>query len=263
MQQLNHALKAAIEWCKNNDIDIPLDIMAGYMRVTKDFLDFNELMRRLIIDLYNRRIGSEFTQQIERLLLAQLREAYEKAWTDGGNELPLPDYLRSEYTNNYFEQIGYVRQLFQDIIDSRIEDESEGRIGTGEIVTEDDGRLTTGEQVLIGLALLALLARARLWANRYNEAYNNALMLMEVQNGGKMIWRMGKREQHCDTCKKLDGMVAYAREWELTGFHPQGAPNWLLECGGWNCGCTLSPTSQERDPNVMNKLMSIAAGRGL
>lgn len=232
-QSLSSALKQAVEWCIRDGVDVPSDLLAQYAIATKDYDYWRDTLRRMIRNVYNGLLGGEFEQILESLIRGQLGQAYEMAWADSGGQPPMPDYLRSAYTNDYFQQVGFIREFYRDIIDARIE----------------------------GTSLESLIARADLWANRYNEAYNNAMMLIESQNGGKMIWRLGGTEDHCETCAKLDGIVAFAREWEASGIQPQNAPNNLLECGGWRCDCSLTQTDQRRSPNAMETLMNIAVGR--
>lgn len=104
-------------------------------------------------------------------------------------------------------------------------------------------------------------ARIDLWVNRYNETVNRA----EMYFGGKvrLVWRMGATEEHCETCARLNGIVAYAQEWEQSGIRPQSPPNDLLECGGWRCDCSLETTDQRRSPDALTTLMDIAASRNV
>lgn len=87
-----------------------------------------------------------------------------------------------------------------------------------------------------------LRGRVDLWVNRYPEMTN----LAEVTCGGenRLVWKLGATEEHCGTCSALDGVVATAGDWDSSGFHPQGAPNDKLECGGWRCDCSLEPTME-------------------
>lgn len=97
-------------------------------------------------------------------------------------------------------------------------------------------------------------ARAEIWANRYNEIVN----LSKITTGGKVKyeWRYGETE-HCDTCQSLNGIVAFATEWEQAGIQPQSR---LLECGGWNCQCQLETTDKRRTPEALGRIMDIVAG---
>jgi hypothetical protein len=92
------------------------------------------------------------------------------------------------------------------------------------------------------------------WANRYNDVVNQATMLT-AKAGGKLMWVMGATEEHCSTCARLHGIVAYRAEWELARVYPQRPPNPVLECGGWRCQCRLEPTSERHTRDAFDKIM--------
>jgi hypothetical protein len=97
----------------------------------------------------------------------------------------------------------------------------------------------------------ALYARVDLWANRFNEVENEARVYFGSKMGlnPHLVWRLGATEQHCSTCATLNGTVATARQWEMSGIRPQHAPNNRLECGGWNCDCRLEVTDEPLSAN--------------
>jgi hypothetical protein len=104
-------------------------------------------------------------------------------------------------------------------------------------------------------------SRIDLWVNRYTDVIGRA----RVYFGGKtrLKWTLGKTEEHCETCATLNGVVAFAYEWEQSGIKPQSPPNSMLACSGWNCDCSLEPTDQRRSPNALGTLMNIAVARNL
>lgn len=187
----------------------------------------------LVRGVYSGNIGGEMVDIMANLVQGQLTDAYNRAWKDDGNKLPLPDYLSESLTEAIAKQFSYVDQFFRDIVDARLDKAS----------------------------IEPLMVRASLWANRYNEATSEAVRLMALENGDKLIWRLGETEKHCGTCSALNGKIAYAREWESAGLKPQNAPNKLLECGGWQCDCSLEPTDKRRSNNAMVDLWAIAAAR--
>jgi len=63
------------------------------------------------------------------------------------------------------------------------------------------------------------------------------------------LWVFDDTAEKCDTCLALNGIVAYAWEWETAGFRPQSPPNALLTCGGWHCECELRHTEKRRSPS--------------
>jgi hypothetical protein len=104
-------------------------------------------------------------------------------------------------------------------------------------------------------------SRIDLWVNRYTDVIGRA----RVYFGGKtrLKWTLGKTEEHCETCATLNGIVAFASEWELAGIKPQSPPNSMLACSGWNCDCSLDVTDRRRSPNALDTLMNIATARNL
>jgi hypothetical protein len=101
----------------------------------------------------------------------------------------------------------------------------------------------------------AFRSRLDVWSNRYNEVVNSA----RVWFGGKarLMWMLGGREKHCVECTALNGVVAWAEEWLAVEVKPQGPPNWALSCGGWVCGCSLTPTDRRRTPRALSVILSI------
>lgn len=97
--------------------------------------------------------------------------------------------------------------------------------------------------------------RVEMWAMRYKDVVNQAKLHFAKRQ--KLKWKLGATEQHCSTCAALNGIVAYAREWEEVGIRPQNPPNSALECGGWHCDCSLELTKERRTRNALDKIRSI------
>jgi hypothetical protein len=190
---------------------------------------FQRHINGLVRGVYSGNIGGEFVDVFANLISGQLTDAYEKAWQADGNELPLPDYLNASLQELVSNQYAYVDDFYRAIVDARIDN--------------------TG--------VSGMVARGELWANRYKEATAEAARQIALENGGKLQWKLGKTEEHCTTCAQLDGLVAYAKEWETANFRPQSAPNVMLECGGWRCDCALEPTDRRRSSKVLDTLLNI------
>ena len=84
-----------------------------------------------------------------------------------------------------------------------------------------------------------LLSRAQLWVNRYHEVVN--LSKLTTRPKDRFVWRLGKTEEHCETCFTLNGVVATAADWAASGYRPQGRN---LKCGGWHCDCRVEYTEE-------------------
>lgn len=197
-----------------------------YLFGWKSYDFFLTTLGRMVTNVYMGNLGGEFIDIMANLVQGQISRAYLQAWTDEGFDPPMPAYLETAANSAIVSQYAYVDQYYRDIVDARIDK----------------------------TPLEPLLKRAELWANRYNEAYNNAIALITKQNGGKLKWQLGATEQHCDTCSKLNNVVDYASEWERAGLRPQSAPNNLLTCQGWNCDCSLTSTTERRTRGGLSRL---------
>lgn len=189
-------------------------------------------IEHLVKSVYNGNLGGDFVDILQNLIAGQMTQAYKQAWEDEGEtSFVLPDYLQVALEATIAQQADFdmIYGYYQDIIDARVDETS----------------------------IEPLLSRAALWANQYNSAYNEAIRLIELENGGKLVWREGDTVKKCETCKALDGIVMWAREWEELDVHPQDAPNGKLLCGGWQCGCMLEPTKERRTPKGFDRVLNI------
>ena len=99
--------------------------------------------------------------------------------------------------------------------------------------------------------------RIEVWAHRYTDVVNQAKVWFGKRKKVKLKWEMGATEEHCATCAALNGIVAYAEDWERSGIHPQNPPNQALECGGWRCDCALVPTTERATNNALERIQDI------
>ncbi len=204
----------------------------------KTYEYFLSTLESLVESVYNGYLGDEFIRIMGNLVGGQLLKAYEQAWEDSGmTTWPLPEFLQEALDAFLVTQGDYIEPFYTDILAAGV------------------------DQTGIG----PLLSRAELWANQYNAAYNEAIRLIGVEFGQRLQWHEGDTVKKCSTCVALDGIVAFAKEWEELGVHPQGYPNPLLECEGGgpgnHCGCTLTPTDQRRSPDAFNIIQNIVMAR--
>lgn len=186
-------------------------------------------IERLVSSVYSGYIGGQFIDTMANLISGQLTQAYRQAYRDEGfTDYVLPDYLEQSLEEMILNQYNFVDQYYRDIVDARVD----------------------------GSSIDPLLARAQLWANRWTEAYNEAVRLITINGGGNLEWVYGDTD-HCDTCMSLNGIVARASEWDMLGVKPQSAPNNKLQCGGWKCQCRLEPTKKRRSPNAYGRIEEI------
>ena len=191
---------------------------------TKTYDYYMRTIEGYVRDLYRGDIEEgDFVTQMSELIDAQLN----RAWAEGmrENELDPVEDMEPEWQSMLDEIIlseyDYVDNFAADIVAARDEQ----------------------------LDWEPLLSRADMWANRYNDVVNQSIMTTKEQ---KLIWVYGDTD-HCPDCLALNGIVAWASEWEEADIRPQSD---RLQCHGFNCACEIIPTANRHTRNALDAIMS-------
>jgi hypothetical protein len=229
------ALESALTFCITNDIQIPDDLLED-LRATgiKTEAYYESQLTRLVKSFYKGNMDAlEFVMVFENMITGQLT----KAWLEG---LETNGLTSEDMTDEW-------KVILDDIITA----EKESVSGFANDI--ESASMLTGEPID------PLLARVPLWALRYEDTKNRAIMAT-AEEKTKLEWIYGDTE-HCETCAQLNGIVAYSREWDESGIRPQNPPNGMLTCGGWRCQCRLEPTDKRKTVNAYDKLLAIGLGQ--
>jgi hypothetical protein len=202
--------------------------------LTKSAGDFDAAIRAAADAEYKRKKEDEsaFKKVMAALIAYWLLRAFLASWKEHGEGGEMPLYLVMKLNAMIAEQEGYISQYQADIR-----------------AASDAGQ-----------PIEPLLTRAELWANRYGQAEDDALLEIARQSRKALEWVYGDTD-HCSTCEDLNGVVAYADDWKRSGLYPQNAPNPHLECGGWHCQCRWIETDEIPADDVFLKLSEIAMRR--
>jgi hypothetical protein len=235
------ALKTALIWCCANGVQIPLDVLEGLRSIgypVKALQDYdNTLTRILAIRIQQLRSKPVPPGSFGEDLAFAIREGLNEAWRNGMRQNDVTEMLPE----------------WQDILDGIIVEEITHIPDFSTWLYDVAGNADT-----MGQAITQAQGRLALWIMRYQDVFNQAI-IASADEKTKLEWIYGDT-QHCDTCQHLNGIVAYAREWEAAGVHPQQPPNGNLECGGWHCQCILQPTNKRRTVNAYDKIIAIILG---
>jgi hypothetical protein len=221
------ALKAAALWCVLNGVDIPPDVLDGLASVglisVKALQDYDNSLTRLV-SIYLNELrthpglpGASFGVDFANVVEAGLNEAWRLGIRE--NDAEMTDDMQAVVDGVIAEERTHIPDLAAFLVE------------------------VAGNAATMGEAITLAQVRLSLWVSRYTDVYNQAV-LASADEKTKLIWTLGATEQHCSSCGQLDGVVAYAREWEAAQLRPQNPPHELLECGGWKCDCSLSPTNE-------------------
>ena len=149
-------------------------------------------------------------------MIEVIETGYERAWTEGAAECGI---TREERTTD--ETIRLMQEARND----------ESYILSFADQIEANSKANGGK-------LTPLLTRAKMWSNRYNAIVTIAQQVSCADK--KFKWHLGPTEEHCGDCLTYAGRVHRGSVWASVGAAPQSRS---LACGGWNCLCALSPTT--------------------
>jgi hypothetical protein len=231
------ALEHAVTWCADNGVEIPSPMLRVLSHIgvkTEDY--YARVLIRGVRDVYyGRATEDDLLTTMARLLDEQMR----RAWNEGmrANDLDPQQDMTEEWEAQLQaiidDEFSHVEQFIADVAQAR----------------DDKSSITP------------LLSRAEMWASRYVDVVNQAIIATAGAKD-RLVWRLGATEEHCDICASLNGIVAYATEWQELNVRPQNPPNPALSkenggCGGWRCDCSLEPTEQRRSPDAYTTIMNI------
>lgn len=179
----------------------------------KAFSSTSADFRTRFTDILERAIEGRIRRgQAENLLLSLLVSAGTKAFTDGLVEGGVSD----EVSDDDEAQIQDLTTYAIDYLDPLLTSAYDGQIGA------DQASM-----------------RAELWSNKTLTDYFNAGRVSADRNAMYM-WQLGKTEDHCPDCKRLNGQVHRFSQWYSKGWLPQSDK---LKCNGFNCDCSLKRTN--------------------
>jgi hypothetical protein len=232
------ALKTTALWCIQHGVEIPADVLDFLGKDVKAIQDYDNALTR-IMSIY---LNDLRTQTLDNI--GNFGIAFANAIEFGLNEA-----WRLGLRENDAEQT----DEWQAIVDGIIADERTHIPDFAAYLT-----VVANNSESMGQAITTAQNRLSLWVNRYEDVMNQAIVI-SAEEKTKLEWVYGDTE-HCETCAQLNGIVAYAREWDESGVRPQNPPNGMLTCGGWKCQCQLIPTTKRKSPNALDRILSIGLG---
>ena len=149
---------------------------------------YDRTMWSLVRDLYSGNIG---TMEFESEMIDIIQNQFRRAWNEGMRQLGLDP--ESDQTPQgeaalqdiMLQELDYVGPLAADV----------------------------QQAAYANAGVDQFQSRVNLWSNRYTDIVNQAVQFY-AGVGEKLQWHLGATEKHCRICLALDGIVAFASEWD-------------------------------------------------
>ena len=195
-------------------IPIPDELDAAVTLTAKTQRSYERALMQTVEDRYNGETSDdEFLALMALLIAYQLRRAMRDGMREVGWRGDVPNDMENEFALMEMEEEQYTRSLLSDILIA----------------------------IAAGVGIAVLRSRMKMWANRYMDVRNRAMVLVGKRTGALLRWDFGGTEKHCTDCAGYNGTVRTAEEWDdlyrMQGHKPQSRE---LECKGYNCDCSLN-----------------------
>lgn len=172
----------------------------------------NELALVMLEYLDSTRPITAFRNQYKRATNDAFEIAFIAGWADGGASGEIPPDLRTWLNGQINSQLVYIDGVFEELKNLRAEGDRDAQ--SAFVGARADG---------YSGSLVGVYAYAKMNADKYKIG----------------VWRVGATETHCTTCGSLDGQVRTIQSFLDAGLIPQQKGSATLECGGWQCQCTI------------------------
>lgn len=170
---------------------------------------FEDGLALAIRDAYRGKINR---RELGRLLRSLVKEATEAAYVEALREadVEIDDTAMQEIDELYLTQEDFIPDFADAIMVAKAQPDMRARI---------DERAGMWAQSVAGAKM----------AGRAN-----------ASKAEMVTWHLGRTEEHCETCTQLNGQ-RHRRSWfQVRRYFPR-MPGAAMDCGGFNCLCTLTP----------------------
>jgi hypothetical protein len=221
----NDPILSALVWCAVNHVSVPRDTLAKIeekgihipmaLKADGDISGVNAAYHDAITEAltaYFEEGGSVAGPKnaIKQAVTEAFGAAFDTGWVDGGGELPADEDALDWFNARVEQEYGFIDVLLEQAKQLRKEEEPDW--------------------------FTWLTSRADSFTATVGSIYNAAVLF--AKKNQMLEWSLGNTEKHCATCSKLDG-GRHRASWYIAHDYIPRKPGANLDCGGFNCDCSL------------------------
>jgi hypothetical protein len=171
---------------------------------------YHDAITRAMVDYFEGGSVAPSRNAFKKAMIQAFGDSFDLGWTQGGAELPVDDDAIGWLEARLNQEAGYIDVLFQQAKEVRKEEDAD--------------------------YFAWLTSHADNYTSTVSAVYNAGRMY--AKKNQMLEWRLGNTERHCATCSKLSGK-RHKASWYLSRNHIPRQPGANLQCGGYNCDCSL------------------------
>lgn len=220
-----HSIVKTILYLESKQRVIPLPVKVAAQRAMKQAGGYNGTRATYwaaVYDAVNDYLTGDssrvtaFKSSMKKAMVEAFTPAAEAGYESGGGTLPMDKDTEEWLTSRQAAELGFIDVLFSDL-------KALKKQGDFDPITES-------------------FARANGYAGTLDTIFSGA----KLRGAGNKIltWRFGDTVEHCDTCSSLDGKRHRANWFTARNYIPGGVGS-SLDCGGFNCDCSLEDDNGE------------------
>jgi hypothetical protein len=175
---------------------------------------YHDTVTQALMDYFNGGSMVGARNAFKQAMVEAFGSAFDSGWMDGGGELPADTDALAWLNGRVDQEMGYIEQVFVQAKELKKDPAADSFAWATE--------------------------RADGYTQSVASVYNAGLLL--AKKNQMLWWRLGKTEQHCQSCLQLNGQ-SHRAFWYIAHDYIPRKPGAAMECKGYYCDCHLEDRS--------------------
>lgn len=224
MSDLSSAVVAALAYADEQGTEVDFALRVAAVNATKFrggniggvVAIYHDAITRALIAYFEGGAVGVSRNQFKNAMITAFGDAFDLGWQAAGGELPISSEALDWIELRMVEEAANIDRLYEEAKSLRRDKEFD--------------------------FFVWLTDRADGYAKTVLSIYNAAAMF--IKRKAMLTWVLGSAEKHCKTCLKLNGQ-SHQGKWFIAHNYIPRQPGASMDCGGYNCDCSLVDANGE------------------